>query len=43
MMRAIHGSTVLYPCDANQTSQLVSALADVPGISYVRCTRGETL
>jgi transketolase len=42
MMRAIHGSTVLYPCDANQTSQLVSALADVPGISYVRCTRGGT-
>jgi transketolase len=42
MMRATYGSTVLYPCDANQTAQLVGALADVPGISYLRTTRGET-
>jgi transketolase len=42
MMRATYGSTVLYPCDANQTAQLVGALADVPGISYLRATRGET-
>src|SRR5262249_832433 len=32
MMRAVHGSTVLYPCDANQTAQLVLAMADQPGI-----------
>jgi transketolase len=42
MMRATYGSTVLYPCDANQTAQLVGALADVPGISYLRTTRGAT-
>ncbi len=24
MMRAVHGSTVLYPCDANQTAHLVA-------------------
>ena len=39
MMRAVHGSTVLYPSDANQTAQLVSAMADLPGISYLRTTR----
>ncbi|MHB1223256.1 MAG: transketolase [Gemmatimonadaceae bacterium] len=42
MMRAVHGSTVLYPCDANQTAQLVSAMADLPGISYLRATRAKT-
>ena len=31
MMRAVHGSTVLYPCDANQTAQLVAAMADLDG------------
>ncbi|HXF23666.1 MAG TPA: transketolase [Gemmatimonadaceae bacterium] len=41
MMRAVHGSTVLYPCDANQTVQLVTAMADLAGISYLRATRGE--
>lgn len=41
MMRAVHGTTVLYPCDANQTVQLVTAMADRPGISYLRATRGE--
>ena len=29
--RAIHGSTVLYPCDANQTAWLTAALADREG------------
>lgn len=38
--RAVHGSTVLYPCDANQTVQLVAAMADLPGISYLRTSRG---
>ena len=28
MMRAVGGSTVLYPCDANQTAKLVAAMAD---------------
>ena len=40
--RAIHGSTVLYPCDANQTAALVRAMADIEGISYLRTTRGDT-
>jgi transketolase len=42
MMRAVHGSTVLYPCDANQTAQLVAAMADQDGISYLRTTREKT-
>jgi transketolase len=42
MMRSIHGSTVLYPCDGNQTAKLVRAMADQPGISYIRTTRGKT-
>src|SRR6266567_6733018 len=42
MMRAVYGSTVLYPCDPNQTAVLVNALADLPGISYLRTTRGKT-
>jgi len=40
--RAIHGSTVLYPADANTTAKLVAALADREGISYLRTTRGGT-
>jgi transketolase len=42
MMRAVHGSTVLYPCDANQTACLVGAMAELPGISYLRLTREKT-
>ncbi|HVM30792.1 MAG TPA: transketolase [Candidatus Limnocylindrales bacterium] len=42
MMRAVHGSTVLYPCDANQTARLTAAMADLPGISYLRTTRANT-
>jgi hypothetical protein len=42
MMRAVHGSTVLYPCDANQTARLVGAMADLPGISCLRMTRAKT-
>src|SRR5258707_12468423 len=42
MMRAVHGSTVLYPCDANQTARLVALMADRPGISYIRTTREKT-
>ncbi|MFB4317071.1 transketolase [Actinomadura sp. 21ATH] len=41
-MRAVHGSTVLYPCDANQTARLVAAMADAEGIRYLRTGRGAT-
>ncbi|BBB00947.1 putative transketolase [Actinacidiphila reveromycinica] len=41
MLRAIHGSTVLYPCDANQTVQLVTAMAERRGITYLRASRGD--
>ncbi len=40
--RAVHGSTVLYPCDAHQTGRLVEAMAGRSGISYLRTTRGDT-
>ncbi|MFI5569093.1 transketolase [Streptomyces sp. NPDC051740] len=40
MMRAVHGSTVLYPCDANQTARLVAAMAGLDGIRYLRTSRG---
>ncbi|WP_405649731.1 transketolase [Streptomyces sp. NBC_00019] len=41
MMRAVHGSTVLYPCDANQTAHLVGAMAGLEGIRYLRTSRGK--
>jgi transketolase len=40
--RAVGGSTVLYPCDANQTARLVADMADREGISYMRTTRAAT-
>ena len=42
MMRAVHGSTVLYPADANCTAKLITAMADLPGVSYIRTTREKT-
>ncbi|MFI7448902.1 transketolase [Nonomuraea sp. NPDC049714] len=42
MMRAVYGSTVLYPCDANQTAALTAELADLDGVAYLRTTRGAT-
>ncbi|HJX75045.1 MAG TPA: transketolase [Gaiella sp.] len=42
MIRAVHGSTVLYPCDGNSTARLVGAMADLPGISFIRTTREKT-
>ncbi|WP_405554095.1 transketolase [Streptomyces canus] len=42
MMRAVHGSTVLYPCDANQTAHLVASMAGLDGIRYLRTGRGES-
>jgi len=40
MMRAVHGSTVLYPADGTSTAVLVKAMAATAGISYMRTTRG---
>jgi transketolase len=41
-LRAIQGSTVLHPCDANQTARLVAAMAEIEGISYLRTLRPAT-
>ncbi|MEO8291878.1 MAG: transketolase [Actinomycetota bacterium] len=41
-MRALHGSTVLYPADGNATVKLVTAMCDMEGISYIRTTREKT-
>ncbi|MFJ4716683.1 transketolase [Streptomyces sp. NPDC088785] len=40
MFRAVHGSTVLAPCDANQTAQLVARMAELGGVRYLRTSRG---
>jgi transketolase len=40
--RAVHGSTVLYPSDANQTAKLVDTMVDLDGIVFLRTTRSET-
>ncbi len=42
MMRAVGASIVLYPCDANETAQLVPQMADQPGIVFLRITREKT-
>src|SRR6266576_1983795 len=42
MMRAVYGSTVLYPSDGNQTAKLVAQMADRDGITYMRTTREKT-
>ena len=42
MFRAVLGSTVLYPSDANQTAWLVDVMADLEGIVYLRTTREAT-
>ncbi|MEP6753474.1 MAG: transketolase [Candidatus Dormiibacterota bacterium] len=39
-LRAVHSSTVLYPCDPNQTAKLVKVMAETDGIVYMRTTRG---
>ncbi len=41
-LRAINGTTVLYPCDATSTTALVGLMADLDGISFLRTTRGAT-
>lgn len=40
--QAIAGSTVLYPCDANQTAKLVAQMSDRDGVVYLRTTREST-
>ena len=39
-MRAIHGSTVVYPSDATSAAKLTAAMADTRGIVFMRTTRG---
>jgi transketolase len=40
--RAVLDSVVLYPCDANQTVELLDAMREHSGVSYMRTTRGAT-
>jgi transketolase len=42
MMRAIAGSTVLYPSDGVSAERLVEAAANTPGIVYIRTSRPKT-
>ncbi len=42
MMRAIAGSSVLYPSDAVSAHRLVGIAAETPGIVYIRTTRPKT-
>jgi transketolase len=40
MIRAVHGSTVVYPSDGTSTAALVKAMAETSGVVYMRTTRG---
>jgi len=42
MMRAVHGSVVLYPSCGNATAKLVVEMAGRDGIQYLRTTREKT-
>ena len=42
MMRAVHGSTVLYPSDAVSCVKLVEKMYSLEGVSYLRTTREKT-
>ena len=42
MMRAVHGSTVLYPADGNAAAKLTAGMVGIHGISYIRTTREKT-
>ena len=42
MMRAVFGSTVLYPSDAVSAERLVEEAAETPGVVYIRTTRPKT-
>jgi transketolase len=41
-LRAVFGSVILYPSDANQAVQLLDAMREHRGISYLRTTREAT-
>ncbi len=41
-LRAVYGSVVLYPSDANQAVALLDAMREHRGISYMRTTRAAT-
>jgi len=41
-LRAVHGSTVLYPSDPNQTAELLAQVVDREGIVFMRTTREKT-
>jgi transketolase len=41
-LRAVHGSTVLYPSDPNQTAELLAHVVDREGIVFMRTTREKT-
>ncbi|HLE58943.1 MAG TPA: transketolase [Candidatus Limnocylindria bacterium] len=41
-LRAVYGSTVLYPSDPNQAAALTAAAADRDGIVFIRTTREKT-
>ena len=41
-LRAVFGSVVLYPSDANQAVQLLDAMREHRGVSYMRTTREAT-
>jgi len=41
-LRAVHGSTVLYPSDPNQTAHLMALMANNAGVNYIRTTRQAT-
>ena len=40
MLRAVQGSTVLYPCDATSAATLVREMTERRGVVYMRTTRG---
>jgi transketolase len=42
MMRAVAGSTVLYPCDAVGAEKMVEQMAQTKGICYLRTSRPKT-
>ena len=42
MMRAVVGSTVLYPSDAVSTEKLVEQMALAKGVCYLRTSRPKT-
>jgi transketolase len=41
-LRAVHGSTVLYPSDPNQAAHLLAEMVDRAGIVFMRTTREKT-